>query len=342
MSADEPRTPHFHRWLGCGHVHTHERGRRQLGCRRDRRRVRRRERGAVRDQGERAHRGDRRGRAGRRRVLVLGVHAEQGTAAPGRAGSTTRRRCRAWPRCSIGPLDVDAVLARRDEFTHHHDDSGQVEWAEGAGIDVVRGRGRLTGEKRGRGHGGRRRDPHAARPARRRPRHRHDRGDPADRRAARGQAVDLARRHQPARGARAGRGDRRRGRRLRVGDMAARARRAEVTVIEVEASLLAHLEPFARAITGRAVRQARRHGPARHHGASRSGAPGVKDTGIGTIHGGPVTISAGGSTFEVDEIVVAAGRAPASSDLGLERIGLDPNGSRLHRHRRPHGGDRRR
>ena len=51
--------------------------------------------------------------------------------------------------------------------------------------------------------------------------------------------------------------------------------------------------------------------------------PQVQDTGIGTIHGGPATISAGGSTFEVDEIVVAAGRTPASADLGLERVGVD-------------------
>ncbi len=46
-----------------------------------------------------------------------------------------------------GSLDLDAVLARRDSFTHHHDDAGQVEWAAGVGIDVVRGRGRLAGEK---------------------------------------------------------------------------------------------------------------------------------------------------------------------------------------------------
>src|SRR5580693_4320899 len=46
-----------------------------------------------------------------------------------------------------GSIDLTAVLARRDTFTHNHDDSGQVEWARNAGIDVVRGRGRLAGEK---------------------------------------------------------------------------------------------------------------------------------------------------------------------------------------------------
>lgn len=43
-------------------------------------------------------------------------------------------------------LDVAAVLGRREAFTHRLDDSSQ-EWAKGAGVDVVRGRGRLAGER---------------------------------------------------------------------------------------------------------------------------------------------------------------------------------------------------
>ncbi|MDQ3382651.1 MAG: NAD(P)/FAD-dependent oxidoreductase [Actinomycetota bacterium] len=46
-----------------------------------------------------------------------------------------------------GGLDVAAVLARRDGFAEHWDDSAQVEWAQGAGIEVVRGHGRLAGER---------------------------------------------------------------------------------------------------------------------------------------------------------------------------------------------------
>ena len=46
-----------------------------------------------------------------------------------------------------GNLEITAVLARRDGFTSHHDDSSQVSWANGAGIDVVKGHGRLTGER---------------------------------------------------------------------------------------------------------------------------------------------------------------------------------------------------
>ncbi|GAA0929711.1 NAD(P)/FAD-dependent oxidoreductase [Pseudonocardia zijingensis] len=44
-------------------------------------------------------------------------------------------------------FDPAAVLARRDEFTHDWDDESQVQWATGAGIRVVRGRGRLVGER---------------------------------------------------------------------------------------------------------------------------------------------------------------------------------------------------
>ena len=46
-----------------------------------------------------------------------------------------------------GGLDVAAVFARRDKFTSNWKDDGQVSWLESAGIDLLRGRGRLTGEK---------------------------------------------------------------------------------------------------------------------------------------------------------------------------------------------------
>ncbi|WP_236834221.1 NAD(P)/FAD-dependent oxidoreductase [Blastococcus sp. KM273129] len=46
-----------------------------------------------------------------------------------------------------GEQDVAATLARRDSFTSHWDDSGQVEWVHGAGIDLLRGTGRLDGER---------------------------------------------------------------------------------------------------------------------------------------------------------------------------------------------------
>ncbi len=223
-----------------------------------------------------------------------------------------------------GPPDVEAILARRDKFTHHHDDSGQVEWARSAGIDIVRGRGRLTGEKL------------------------------VEVTAADGTTRMLASRHAvvlatgttaaipPVDGLRDARPWTSRDvtnlrelpeRVAVIGGGVVACESAtwlrglgarEVTLIEIEGNLLAHLEPFAGAIT--AV-QFVRHGITvmLDTKASSVRRPDVRDTGIGMIHGGPATISAGASTFEADEIVVAAGRAPVSSDLGLERVGVTPN-----------------
>ena len=47
-----------------------------------------------------------------------------------------------------GGLDVQAVLDRRDEVIHDLDDSVQLPWLEDRGIALLRGRGRLTGERR--------------------------------------------------------------------------------------------------------------------------------------------------------------------------------------------------
>ncbi len=46
-----------------------------------------------------------------------------------------------------GPLDVAAVLDRRDRFAGGWEDGGQVAWLEGARIGLVRGHGRLAGER---------------------------------------------------------------------------------------------------------------------------------------------------------------------------------------------------
>ena len=47
-----------------------------------------------------------------------------------------------------GELNVSAVLARRDQITGGLDDSGQVPWLETRGITLIRGHGRLDGERR--------------------------------------------------------------------------------------------------------------------------------------------------------------------------------------------------
>jgi pyruvate/2-oxoglutarate dehydrogenase complex dihydrolipoamide dehydrogenase (E3) component len=46
-----------------------------------------------------------------------------------------------------GDLDVAAVLARRDYMVNDFSDESQVKWVDGAGISLVRGRGRISGPK---------------------------------------------------------------------------------------------------------------------------------------------------------------------------------------------------
>ncbi|MGY1774090.1 dihydrolipoyl dehydrogenase family protein [Blastococcus sp. SYSU D00813] len=46
-----------------------------------------------------------------------------------------------------GEQDVRATLERRDSFTSNWSDEGQVQWVQGAGIDLVRGSARLDGER---------------------------------------------------------------------------------------------------------------------------------------------------------------------------------------------------
>ena len=47
-----------------------------------------------------------------------------------------------------GQLDAHAVFAHRDDVTHHHDDSGQAAVMASLGVTVVRGHGRLDGPRR--------------------------------------------------------------------------------------------------------------------------------------------------------------------------------------------------
>ena len=66
-----------------------------------------------------------------------------------RSGLAVRaaRRLEGAREAVTGRLDVAAVLARRTRIVHDWDDSSQVKWVSGAGIDLVRGHGRITGEK---------------------------------------------------------------------------------------------------------------------------------------------------------------------------------------------------
>ncbi|MFS0699112.1 NAD(P)/FAD-dependent oxidoreductase [Cellulomonas sp. 179-A 4D5 NHS] len=68
-------------------------------------------------------------------LLRPGAVLEAARAVPGAAQAVT------------GTVDVAATLARRDEFTSHWDDHGQVEWLDGAGLALLRGRARFTGPR---------------------------------------------------------------------------------------------------------------------------------------------------------------------------------------------------
>jgi pyruvate/2-oxoglutarate dehydrogenase complex dihydrolipoamide dehydrogenase (E3) component len=221
-----------------------------------------------------------------------------------------------------GSPDLEAVLERRDSFTHHHDDSSQVKWAKGAGIDVVRGRARLAGEK----------TVELTEP------------DGSTRTLEARQAVVVATGSTatvpPVDGLREARPWTSRDvtnmrelpeRVLVVGGGVVACESTtwlnglgarEVTMVEIGPSLLGEQEAFVGETMAEqfAERGIKVLVDTEIESVER---PGVEDTGIGQIHGGPAKVVAGGSTFEVDEIVVAAGRTPATEDLGLERIGID-------------------
>jgi pyruvate/2-oxoglutarate dehydrogenase complex dihydrolipoamide dehydrogenase (E3) component len=225
-----------------------------------------------------------------------------------------------------GSIDVAAVLARRDEFTSHLDDSGQVKWAKSVNVDVVRGWARLAGEKTVEvtAADGTTRPLHArlavvvatgttasVPPV------------PGLREAHPWISRDVTNLHQvPRRVAVIGGG-------VVACESATWLKglgAEELTIIEPAPALLGHQEPMA----GRLL--------AEHFAeigikvlvdtpVDSVARPGVSDTGTGHIHGGPATVTAGGTVLEVDEIVVATGRTPVSADIGLESVGVDVSGS---------------
>jgi dihydrolipoamide dehydrogenase len=228
---------------------------------------------------------------------------------------------RALPGVYSGELDLQAVLARRDRFTHDHDDSGQVKWANDKGIDVVRGRGRLTGEKTV--------EVTAGDGARRTLQARHavvvatgttPSIPPVDglREARPWTSRDVTNlREVPDRVAVIGGGVVACEATTWLSGLGAR----EVTVIETEPRLLAHQEPFVGALIAEQFEQ-RGIRVLVGTGVDSVSRPAVQDTGLGRIRGGPATVTVGGSSFDVDEVVVAAGRTPATHDIGLDQVGV--------------------
>jgi pyruvate/2-oxoglutarate dehydrogenase complex dihydrolipoamide dehydrogenase (E3) component len=210
-----------------------------------------------------------------------------------------------------GKLDVEAVLARRDEVIHDLDDSGQLPWLERNGIELFRGQARFEGERRVRVS-----------------------DDVLVAREAVVLAVGSGALFPPIPGlAEAGAWSNREittaeevpGRLLVLGggvvgvEMAAAwsALGSSVELIEALPQLLSREEPFAaqevqEALEGRGVKV-------------RTGA---KATEV-TRQDGTITVALeGGETVAGDRLLVAVGRTPHTRDLGLEQIGL-PEGKYL-------------
>lgn len=213
-----------------------------------------------------------------------------------------------------GEVDVEAALARRDALSGNWDDAGQVGWAEGAGLDVIRGHGRLSGERRVRVTSGD--------------------GEVTEYEAAKAVIIATGSRAlvPPIPGiADAAMWDNRDittakeiPQRLLVlgggviGVEMAQAFKSlgsdEVAIVEAEDRLLPREEPFA----GEELREAFEklgitvHCGNRMTGAARRGAD------------GPVSIELeSGATLEGDELLVAVGRQPVTSDIGLGSVGLE-------------------
>ncbi len=214
-----------------------------------------------------------------------------------------------------GLLDASAAFAQRDYMTSGWRDDGQVRWLESKGITLIRGTGRLTGERavEVEAADGTIRHLRAARAivlatgstavippipgladAR-----------PWDNRAATS-AKEVPRRLLVLGGGAVG---------VEMAQAFRRLGSEEVVVLEGAERLLAREEPFAgeelraafdaegiTVITGARMTAARRLGS----------------------DGPVVAVLADGREFAGDEILVAVGRRPATAGLGLENVGLEP------------------
>ncbi len=208
-----------------------------------------------------------------------------------------------------GKLDVQAVLARRDQIVNDLDDSQQLPWLQARGITLIRGHGRLEGERHVRvgedlyearlavvvavGSG-------AALPP-----------IPglADARPWTNREVTTA--HEiPGRLIVLGGGP--------VGVEMAQAYRSlgsKVTLVEAEARLLPREEPFA----GAELRDALVERGVDVHVGVRAQAVERDETGV------TVQLS-DGQLLAGDELLVAVGRRPLTDEIGLETVGLEPGG----------------
>ena len=223
-------------------------------------------------------------------------------------------------------LDSAAALARRDVVVKHLDDSSQVQWALGVGIDIVRGRGRLDGE----------RAVMVVQPdgRERRLTARHavvlDTGStpfippvPGLREARPWVSRDVTNMHEvPARV-------------VVLGGSVVACEAAtwlhglgvsQVTVVHRGERLLEKNEPF---VSNLIEDTFRKSGITVRLGTTATSVQraDVNEAGVGHLHGGELTVRlSDGDAVTADEILVATGRTPNSEDIGLETVGLEPGG----------------
>ncbi|MDT0614662.1 dihydrolipoyl dehydrogenase family protein [Streptomyces lancefieldiae] len=211
------------------------------------------------------------------------------------------------------PLDAAAVLARRDEYTSHWKDDGQVQWVQGIGADLYRGQGRLSGP----------RTVEVAAPdgTRRVLTARHAVAVCTGSAAALPDLPGLTE-VRPWTSREATSAESVPGRLLVVGggvvavEMATawQALGSRVTMlVRGEGGLLARMEPFAGELVAEALTEA---GVDLRTGTSVESVT-RKD---GTV----VAVTDTGDRFEADEILFATGRTPRTGDIGLETVGLEP------------------
>ncbi|MFF1357497.1 dihydrolipoyl dehydrogenase family protein [Streptomyces sp. NPDC058297] len=211
-----------------------------------------------------------------------------------------------------GPLDAPAVLARRDEYTSHWKDDGQVSWLESIGADLYRGKGRLAGPRRVTvtGPDG---TEHVLTA-------RHAVAVCTGTRAALPDLPGLAD-VEPWTSREATSAQKVPGRLVVVGGGVVAAEMAtawqalgsQVTMLVRGTGLLPRMEPFAGELVTQALVEA---------GAEVR--TGVSVKGVTREGGTVVTTLDDGSTLESDEILFATGRAPRTEDIGLETVGLEP------------------
>jgi pyruvate/2-oxoglutarate dehydrogenase complex dihydrolipoamide dehydrogenase (E3) component len=209
-----------------------------------------------------------------------------------------------------GGVDAAATLARRDEVIHDLDDSSQLPWLEEKGITLVRGRAALDGERRLRVGA----DTLLARRA----------VVVATGSTAAMPPIEGLAESRPWTNREATTASEVPDRLLVLGGGAVGVELAQawsslgssVALVEAEERILPTEEPFASEQLADGLRA--------------SGVEvrcGAKATGVSRGPEGQLTLSLeGGDELRGDELLVAVGRRPRTSDIGLETVGVEPGG----------------